>query len=109
MHSVAHSTIARAFYEDFGFPCTASDSDDWDLRRLEKQDRCFRQLQRTCKNDDAAMRTQAANPVRLVLENPYPHDHPRRLDFDEECTCQTLVTVIHVVMLTMADSARLGK
>ncbi|KAJ7194127.1 hypothetical protein GGX14DRAFT_404910 [Mycena pura] len=82
--NVIYLALARAFYEDFGFPCTAGDSDDWDLRRLEKQDRCFRQLQRTCKNDAAAMRAHAANPVRLVLENPYPHDHPCRLDFNHE-------------------------
>ena len=101
--------VARAFYDEFGFPCTAGDSDDWDLQRLEEQDRCFRQLQRTCKNDAAAMRAHAANPVRLVLENPYPHDHPRRLDFDHERAYQTLVTAIYLLMITTVDSARLGK
>ncbi|KAJ7210713.1 S-adenosyl-L-methionine-dependent methyltransferase [Mycena pura] len=82
--NVVFLALARAFYEDFGFPYNAGDSDDWDLRRLEKQDRSFRELQRTCKNDVATMRAHAANPVRVVLENPYPHDHPRRLDFDHE-------------------------
>ncbi|KAJ7226150.1 hypothetical protein GGX14DRAFT_556899 [Mycena pura] len=82
--NVVFLALARAFYEDFGFPYTAGDSDDWDLRRLEKQDRSFRELQRTCKNNVATMRAHAANPVRVVLENPYPHDHPRRLDFDHE-------------------------
>ena len=87
--------VARAFYDEFGFPCTAGDSDDWDLQRLEEQDRCFRQLQRTCKNDAAAMRAHAAHPVRLVLENPYAPDHPHRLDFDHERTYQTLFSAIY--------------